>query len=166
MERSANKTDKEQLKITNLQRPELLSPAGNYECFVAAVKAGADAVYAGGTRFGARAYADNFTQDEMLKAIDYAHLRDRKLYLTVNTVLKNQETDELFDYIRPFYENGLDGVIVQDYGVPDDGIISDVAGLEKYRVFNGSVDDTSAGNKGISHLCARIVFCRRQIINL
>ena len=55
---------------------------------------------------------------------------------------------------------------LQDYGVPDDGIISDVAGLEKYRVFNGSVDDTSAGNKGISHLCARIVFCRRQVINL
>ena len=117
MERSSNKTDREQQKITNQQRPELLSPAGNYECFVAAVKAGADAVYAGGTRFGARAYADNFTQDEMLKAIDYAHLRDRKLYLTVNTVLKNQETDELFDYIRPFYENGLDGVIVQDIGV-------------------------------------------------
>ena len=96
---------------------ELLAPAGNYECFIAAIKAGADAVYAGGSKFGARAYAENFTQDELLKAIDAAHLREKRLYLTVNTVLKNPETEELYEYIRPLYEQGLDGVIVQDIGV-------------------------------------------------
>ena len=101
----------------NDKRCELLSPAGNYECFIAAIKAGADAVYAGGTRFGARAYADNFTQEELIRALDHAHLRNKKLYLTVNTVLKNPEIDELYDYILPLYEQGLDGVIVQDMGV-------------------------------------------------
>ena len=116
-EKSSEKSDREQRRSRQLKRPELLSPAGNYECFISAIKAGADAVYAGGPRFGARAYADNFTQDELLKAVDHVHLRDKKLYLTVNTVLKNTEMDELYDYIRPLYEQGLDGVIVQDIGV-------------------------------------------------
>ena len=96
---------------------ELLAPAGNYECFLAALKAGADAVYAGGSKFSARAYAANFSQDELLEAADYAHLHGRKLYITVNTVLKNTEIPELFDYIFPLYEGGIDGVIVQDIGV-------------------------------------------------
>lgn len=98
-------------------KTELLAPAGDYECFLAAIKAGADAVYAGGSRFGARAYALNFSQDELLEATDYAHIHGKKLYLTVNTVLKNREISELYDYIRPLYEGGIDGVIVQDMGV-------------------------------------------------
>ena len=96
---------------------ELLAPAGDYECCMAAVKAGADAVYAGGNRFGARAYAANFSEEELLKAIDFVHLSGKRLYLTVNTVLKNSEIEELYDYLCPFYEAGLDGVIVQDPGV-------------------------------------------------
>lgn len=98
-------------------KTELLAPAGNYECFLAAIRAGADAVYAGGPRFGARAYAANFTQDELIQAADHAHIYGRKLYLTVNTVLKNREITELYDYISPLYEGGIDGVIVQDAGV-------------------------------------------------
>ena len=96
---------------------ELLAPAGDYDCFLAAIKAGADAVYAGGNRFGARAYAGNFTQDELLAAMDHAHLHERKLYLTVNTLLKNIEIADLYDYICPLYEGGIDGIIVQDLGV-------------------------------------------------
>ena len=99
------------------RKTELLAPAGDYECFLSAVKAGADAVYVGGPKFGARAYAVNFTQDELLKAADHAHIHGRKLYLTVNTVLKNREITELYDYISPLYEGGIDGVIVQDAGV-------------------------------------------------
>lgn len=96
---------------------ELLAPAGNVEAFLGAVNAGADAVYLGGSRFGARAYADNFTDDELVWCIRYAHLFGRKVYLTVNTLVKECEFDGISEFITPLYEAGLDGVIVQDIGV-------------------------------------------------
>lgn len=96
---------------------EVLAPAGSFQTFKAVIEAGADAVYVGGSSFGARAYADNFTEEELLEAIDYAHLRGKKVYLTVNTLLKNREiNDELYDYLLPFYLKGLDAVLVQDFG--------------------------------------------------
>lgn len=101
-----------------LNRPELLAPAGSYASFTAALEAGADAVYMGGPFFGARAYADNPDEGGLLRALDHAHLRNKKIYLTVNTLLKENEIgDKLFSYLAPLYENGLDGVIVQDLGV-------------------------------------------------
>ena len=99
------------------QIAELLAPAGSVETMYAAFAAGADAVYIGGSRFGARAYADNAESESLLDAIDYAHLHGKKLYLTVNTLLKEQEMDELYEYLLPFYRQGLDAVIVQDFGV-------------------------------------------------
>lgn len=96
---------------------EILAPAGSLESLKAAVCAGADAVYIGGTRFGARAYAKNLTEDELLWAIDYVHIHGRRIYLTVNTLLKDSETEELYEYLLPYYLKGLDGVIVQDMGV-------------------------------------------------
>lgn len=98
-------------------KAELLAPAGDMACFRAAVNAGADAIYLGGEAYGARAYAANFTKDELCEAIRYAHLFGVKVYLTVNTLVKERELDGLCDFITPFYENGLDGVIVQDFGV-------------------------------------------------
>ena len=95
---------------------EILAPAGSFECLKAAVCAGADAVYVGGSRFGARAYADNFKEAELLEALDYVHLHGRKLYLTVNTLLKEQEIGDLAGFLLPYYRQGLDGVIVQDFG--------------------------------------------------
>ena len=95
---------------------ELLAPAGSYESMEAAFAAGADAVYIGGSRFGARAYAQNPDEEMLCRAIDYAHLHGRRLYLTVNTLLKEQELHELYDYLLPYYRQGLDGVIVQDLG--------------------------------------------------
>lgn len=96
---------------------EVLAPAGSFQTFKAVIEAGADAVYVGGSSFGARAYADNFTEEELLEAIDYAHLRGKKVYLTVNTLLKNKEiNDDLYDYLLPFYLKGLDAVLVQDFG--------------------------------------------------
>lgn len=99
------------------KRVELLAPAGNYEAFLGAINAGADAVYLGGERFGARAYADNFTVEEILRALHVAHFYGKKIYLAVNTLLKEREIAALSDYLTPFYEAGLDGVIVQDLGV-------------------------------------------------
>ena len=99
------------------RRVELLAPAGNPQGFYGAIHAGADAVYLGGKRFGARAYADNFTEEELVACIRYAHIWGRKVYLTVNTLVKETEFSELFPYLKPLYEAGLDGVIVQDIGV-------------------------------------------------
>lgn len=100
------------------KKVEILSPAGSYESLKAAIAAGADAVYIGGTRFGARAYANNLTEEELLEAIDYVHLHGRKIYLTINTLLKEHELkDELYDYLLPYYKQGIDAVIVQDIGV-------------------------------------------------
>lgn len=97
---------------------ELLAPAGSMESLKAAVSAGADAVYIGGSRFGARAYAENPQEDQLLRGIDYCHVHGKALYLTVNTLLKEQELqEELYDYLLPYYKEGLDGVIVQDFGV-------------------------------------------------
>lgn len=98
---------------------EILAPAGSYESLIAAISAGADAVYIGGTRFGARAYANNLDEERMLEAIDYVHLHGRKIYMTVNTLLKDNEISELYDYLLPYYKQGLDAVIVQDTGVFD-----------------------------------------------
>lgn len=96
---------------------ELLAPAGNLEIFKGVIESGADAVYVGGSMFGARAYANNFTEEELLEAIDFAHLRGVKVYLTVNTLIKNSELSKLYDYLLVYYKRGLDAVIVQDIGV-------------------------------------------------
>ena len=96
---------------------ELLAPAGSLEILKGVIESGADAVYVGGSMFGARAYANNFTEEELLEAIDFAHLRGVKVYLTVNTLIKNSEFSKLYDYLLPYYKRGLDAVIVQDIGV-------------------------------------------------
>ena len=96
---------------------ELLAPAGSLEILKGVIESGADAVYVGGSMFGARAYANNFTEEELLEAIDFAHLRGVKVYLAVNTLIKNSEFSKLYDYLLPYYKRGLDAVIVQDIGV-------------------------------------------------
>lgn len=95
-----------------------MHPAGSMECLKAAIAAGADAVYTGGALFGARAYAHNLTEEELLEAIDYVHLHGRRLYLTVNTLIKDREMEkQMYDYLLPYYRQGLDAVIVQDIGL-------------------------------------------------
>ena len=97
---------------------ELLAPAGSLDICKAVIHAGADAVYLGGSKYGARAFAQNFSESEVLEALDFAHLYGRRIMLTVNTLLKNREMGrKLYEYLKPFYEHGLDAVIVQDYGV-------------------------------------------------
>ncbi len=99
------------------EKVELLAPAGSYEAFIGAINAGADAVYLGGELFGARAFAQNFDTDSLCTSIRYAHLFGVRVYLTLNTLIKQKEFAQLFEYIKPFYLAGLDGVIVQDFGV-------------------------------------------------
>lgn len=99
-------------------KKELLAPAGSYDSLRAAINAGADAVYMGGSDFGARAYAENPDTEKLIEAIDYVHLHNKKLYLTLNTLLKDSEIQsKLYDFLNPLYKHGLDAVIVQDFGV-------------------------------------------------
>ncbi|MBR2409341.1 MAG: U32 family peptidase [Lachnospiraceae bacterium] len=100
-----------------MEKPEILAPAGSMEALKAAITAGADAVYMGGTGFGARAYADNPDTEEMIEAIRYVHLRGKRLYLTVNTLVKEQEFKAFYEFLAPYYTAGLDAAIVQDVGV-------------------------------------------------
>ncbi len=98
-------------------KTELLSPAGNPDCLKAAVRAGADAIYLAGQRFGARASAENFTDSELIEALDYAHTYNRKIYLTLNTLIKEREWKDIYGFLKPLYMNGLDGIIIQDIGL-------------------------------------------------
>lgn len=126
---------------------ELLAPAGSFDIFCAVIEAGADAVYVGGNRFGARAYAGNFSEEELLEALDYAHLRGKKVYLTVNTLLKNEELGQLYDYLLPYYERGLDAVLVQDFGV-----LSFIHRHFPLLPIHTSTQMTITGSQGVSFL--------------
>ena len=100
-----------------MKKVELLAPAGNFHALIGAIKAGADAIYLGGELYGARAFADNFTKEEICEGIRLAHIFGKRIYLTVNTLVKEKELDGLYDFLLPLYEEGLDGVIIQDLGV-------------------------------------------------
>ena len=97
--------------------PELLAPAGDFECLVAAVKGGADAIYIGGKMFSARAYAKNFDLDEIKKAVSYCHLHGVKLYVTMNILLFDNELPEALEFARGLYLAGVDALIVADLGL-------------------------------------------------
>ncbi len=98
-------------------KPEILAPCGNMSVLRAAISAGADACYLAGNSFGARAYADNFTDEELIQAIELAHLYGVKIYLTVNTLIKESEMERVYKLLEPLYTAGLDAVLVQDLGV-------------------------------------------------
>ncbi|MDF2800311.1 MAG: peptidase [Anaerocolumna sp.] len=101
-----------------MNKTEILTPAGSFESLIAGINASCDALYIGGTKFGARAFAENFDEKTLCKAIDYAHVHGKKIYLTINTLLKNNELEkELFQYLHPYYVHGIDAVIIQDMGV-------------------------------------------------
>ncbi len=102
--------------IRSERLPELLSPAGGFECLLAAVEAGADAVYVGGRRFGARAFAKNFEPGELERAVVYCHLHRVKLYVTVNTLIEDREMPELIEYCTELYRIGVDALIIADLG--------------------------------------------------
>lgn len=97
--------------------PELLSPAGSFECLIAAIEAGADAVYIGGKKFGARAFAKNFDIEEIKRAVRYAHLHGVRIYVTLNTLLFDREIPEALEYARELYRVGVDALIIADIGL-------------------------------------------------
>lgn len=106
-------------KEKHLKNIELLAPVGNKDSLLAAVNNGADAIYLGAKTFSARESADNFTDDELIKAITYCHLRNVRVYIAINTLLKDREIDQAIELIRPLYNEGVDSIIVQDFGAAD-----------------------------------------------
>ena len=102
-----------------MKKLELLAPAGNMDAFLAAIEAGADAIYIGGYTFGARAFANNFSDDEIIKCINYAHLYGVKVYITVNTIVYEKEVDLFLNYIDFLHRNNVDAIIIQDLGMFD-----------------------------------------------
>lgn len=139
--------------------PELLAPAGSFEALVAAVAAGADAVYVGGSAFGARAYAKNFNNEELLRAVRYCRLNGVKLYVTVNTLVNDLEMRELSDYAAYLYEIGVDAVIVADLGVIKE-IRRRVPKLEVHASTQCSVHNVKGAEVVASLGCERVVPAR------
>ena len=105
------------IKVIFMKKVELLAPAGNLECLKVAVDNGADAIYLGGQSFSARAYADNFNEDEIIEGIRYAHIRGCKVYVTINTMVYDDEIDSLLEYVDFLYLNEVDALIVADFGL-------------------------------------------------
>lgn len=139
--------------------PELLAPAGDMQALLAAVEAGADAVYVGGARFGARAYAKNFSDEELAAAVKYCHLHGVRLYVTVNTMIFDREMRELSDYAAYLWEIGTDALIVSDLGAIK-AIRARVPELELHASTQMSVHNTEGAVAAASLGCVRVVLAR------
>ncbi|WP_080283521.1 peptidase U32 family protein, partial [Clostridium botulinum] len=103
--------------MLNMKKPELLAPAGNLEKLKTAINFGADAVYLGGSKLNLRAFADNFTDDELQEGIKYAHDRGRKVHVTINVFPRNEDFNGLEEYLKKLYEFNVDAIIVSDPGI-------------------------------------------------
>ena len=139
--------------------PELLAPAGDMECLYAAVAAGADAIYVGGKRFGARAFAKNFDIDELSRAVAYCHLHGVKLYVTLNTLIEDKEMGEAVEYAAELYRIGVDALIVCDLGVTSE-IRRYVPDLELHASTQMSVHSTSGCEAAERFGVTRVVLAR------
>ncbi|MEE3490754.1 MAG: peptidase U32 family protein, partial [Methanobrevibacter sp.] len=97
--------------------PELLAPVGSMDHLKVAINAGASSVYLSGKNYGARKFAENFTIDEIREAVDIAHLHNVKVYITVNTLIKEDELENVMNYLAKLYSIGVDAVLIQDLGL-------------------------------------------------
>ena len=139
--------------------PELLAPAGDFECLVAAVKGGADAIYIGGKLFSARAYAKNFDLDEIKRAVSYCHLHGVKLYVTMNILLYNNELDEAVAFAKDLYKIGVDALIVADLGLVRE-LRQRVPDFELHASTQMSVNNSLGADEAYDLGCTRVVLAR------
>ena len=144
-----------------MKKTELLIPVGNMECLHAAIHNGADAVYLGGKKFGARAYSNNFNEEEMINAIKLCHLYNVKIYVTVNTMIYNEEIEEVIKYLNFLYSNNVDAVIMQD-----NGLIELTRNLIPNLEIHVSTQAHNHNEAAITHYkeigCTRVVFDRES----
>ena len=139
--------------------PELLSPAGDMECLYAAVAGGADAIYVGGKRFGARAFAKNFDIEELSRAVNYCHLHGVKLYVTLNTLIEDKEMSDAVEYAAELYKIGVDALIVADLGVVS-AIKRHVPDFELHASTQMSVHNSLGAEEISSFRLQRVVLAR------
>lgn len=154
--------EKEKIEIDETryyQKPELLSPAGSKEAFIAAVEAGADAIYLGGKFFNARLKASNFTIEEIEKAVDFAHKRNVRVYITVNTLYSQKEIGKVVEYALRLYEIGVDALIIQDLGLGE--VIREIIpDFELHLSTQGSVYDLEGAKEAYRLGFKRVVTAR------
>lgn len=140
---------------------ELLAPAGNMEALKAAISNGCDAIYLGMQKFGARAYSSNFDLESLKEAVTYAHLRDVKIYVTMNTIVFENEVEEMKKQIHELNEIGVDGIIVQDLAVFD-YIVKNYLDLEAHCSTQMGIDDVD-GTLLLKELGAKRVVLSREV---
>ena len=99
-----------------MKRIELLAPAGNFDCLKVAIANGANACYLGGKNFSARAFANNFDEEALIEAVKYAHLRNVKIYVTLNTLLNELQLTNAMKMVDFYYKNNVDALLIQDLG--------------------------------------------------
>lgn len=147
-----------------MKKVEILIPVGNKECLLAAIHNGADAVYLGGKKFGARAYSNNFNDEEMIEAIKLCHLYNVKIYVTVNTMIFNEEIEEVLNYLKFLYKNNVDAVIMQD-----NGLIELTRNLIPNLEIHVSTQAHNHNEPAIKHYkeigCTRVVFDRESSLD-
>ena len=139
--------------------PELLAPAGSFECLIAAVKGGADAIYIGGKKFGARAYAKNFDIEEIERAVRYAHLHQRKIYATLNTLILDKEMPDVLEYARELYAIGVDALIIADLGAVK-VIREHLPDFELHASTQMSIHNSLGADEAYDLGCTRVVLAR------
>lgn len=148
----------------NKRKVELLAPAGGMNQLVAAVENGADAVYLGGRFFNARMNAENFTEEELKSAIDYAHLRNVKTYVTMNVLIKDEELADALNHAAELYRMGADGLIVQDLGLAD-AVRKTLPQLPLHLSTQGTVYNSSGVRTAVRLGFKRVVLARELAIS-
>ena len=139
--------------------PELLAPAGDFECLVAAVKGGADAIYIGGKMFSARAYAKNFDIDEIKRAVSYCHLHGVKLYVTMNILIYDSEMEWAIAFAKDLYRVGVDALIIADLGLIS-AIRREIPDFELHASTQMSVNNSVGADLAYDLGCTRVVLAR------
>lgn len=147
-----------------MKKVELLCPAGNRKMLEMAIHNGADAVYLAGKRFGARKFSNNFSDDEIIDAIKYAHLYGVKVYVTMNTLVKDNEVKEFLNFVELLHKNGVDAILMQDLGM-----INLVRNIYPNLEIHASTQLHNHNNEGLKFLrdlgIKRVVLARELSIN-
>lgn len=141
-----------------MKKIELLAPAGDFERLVTAIHFGADAVYFAGKKFGLRAFASNFDEKEIIKAINYAHERNVKVYITVNILAHNEDFVGLIDYLKFLDKEGADGVIVSDIGIAS--LVKEYTNLELHVSTNANITNIHSAKMWVKLGAKRLVLAR------
>ena len=141
-----------------MKKIELLAPAGDFERLVTAIHFGADAVYFAGKKFGLRAFASNFDEEEIIKAINYAHKRNVKVYITVNILAHNEDFVGLIDYLKFLDKEGADGVIVSDIGIAS--LVKEYTNLELHVSTNANITNIHSAKMRVKLGAKRLVLAR------